>query len=39
MHCFNVEKLRVSKTAIMQKESTQVTVCSALWQTRVDIKL
>jgi len=34
MHCFNVEKLRV--TAIMQREITQV--CNALWRTRVDIK-
>jgi len=37
MHCFNVEKLRVSKSAIMQRESAQV--CSALWRTRVEIKL
>jgi len=35
MHCFNVKKLRESKTAIMQIESTHV--CSALWQIRVDI--
>jgi len=37
MHYFNVEKLRVSKNAIMQRESTQV--CSALWRTKVEIKL
>jgi len=35
MHCFNVKKLRESKTAIMQMDSTHV--CSALWQIRVDI--
>ena len=35
--CTVVEKLRVSKTAIMQRESARV--CSALWQTRVEIKL
>jgi len=31
MHCFNVKKLRESKTAIMQIES------SALWRTGVDV--
>jgi len=35
MHCFNVKKLRESKTAIMHIESTRV--CSALWRIRVDI--
>jgi len=35
MHCFDVKKLRESKTAIMQIESTHV--CSALWQIKVDI--
>jgi len=34
---FNVEKLRGGKTAIMQRESARV--CSALWRTRVEIKL
>ena len=37
MHCFNVQKLRVSKTAIMQRESAQV--CIALWRTRVEKKI
>jgi len=37
MYGFNVEKLRVSKTAIMQRESAQV--CSVLWRTKVEIKL
>jgi len=35
MHCYNVKKLRESKIAIMQIESTDV--CSALWRIRVDI--